>query len=69
MKYVIDCSVAFKWAVMEIYRPKAVLLRDDFRNGVHELLAPDHFPSEIGNALFDCRTPARKSARAMVLWL
>lgn len=50
MKYVIDCSVAFKWAVMEVYRPKALLLRDDFRNGIHQLIAPDHFPAEIGNA-------------------
>lgn len=50
MKYVVDCSVAFKWAVVEIYRPKAITLRDDYRNGIHELVAPDHFPSEIGNA-------------------
>jgi predicted nucleic acid-binding protein len=50
MKYVIDCSVAFKWAVVEIHRPKALLLRDDFRNGTHDLFSPDHFPAEIGNA-------------------
>ncbi|MBI2808596.1 MAG: type II toxin-antitoxin system VapC family toxin [Planctomycetes bacterium] len=50
MNLVIDCSVAFKWAVVEIHRPKAILLRDDFRNGIHELFAPDHFPAEIGNA-------------------
>lgn len=51
MKYVIDTSVAFKWAVAEIDSAKAVSLRDDFRNGVHELLAPDLFPTEIANAL------------------
>lgn len=51
MKYVIDCSVGFKWVVPEIDSDKAIRLRDDFNNGVHELLAPDHFPTEIGNAL------------------
>jgi predicted nucleic acid-binding protein len=51
MKYVIDCSTAMKWVVMEPDRAKAILLRDDFRNGLHELLAPDLFPVEIANAL------------------
>jgi predicted nucleic acid-binding protein len=51
MKYVIDCSVAFKWVVAETDTPKAVKLRDDFRNAVHELLVPDLFPTEIANAL------------------
>lgn len=51
MRYVIDCSVAFKWVVAEADSPKAVRLRDDYRNTVHELLAPDLFPTEIGNAL------------------
>jgi predicted nucleic acid-binding protein len=30
---------------------KARQLRDDFRNGVHELIAPDSFPLEIAHAL------------------
>lgn len=51
MKYVIDSSVAFKWVVAEIDSNKANSLRDDYRNGVHELLAPDIFPAEIANAL------------------
>jgi predicted nucleic acid-binding protein len=51
MKYVIDCSVAFKWAVAETDSDKAISLRDDYRNQVHELLAPDLFSSEIANAL------------------
>jgi predicted nucleic acid-binding protein len=51
MKYVIDTSVGFKWAVSEIHSDKAVLLRDEFHNGIHELLAPDLFPTEIANAL------------------
>jgi predicted nucleic acid-binding protein len=51
MKYVIDCSVAFKWFVMEADRPKALQLRQGFENRTCELLAPDLFPTEIGNAL------------------
>jgi predicted nucleic acid-binding protein len=51
MRYVIDCSVAFKWVVAESDTPKAVKLRDDFRNAVHDLLAPDLFPTEMANAL------------------
>ena len=51
MKHVLDCSTAFKWVVAETDTPKAVRLRDDFRNGALELLAPDLFPTEIANAL------------------
>src|SRR2546430_17263406 len=51
MKYVIDASTGFKWEVAEILSDKACRLRDDFRNAVHELLAPDLFPTEVANAL------------------
>ena len=51
MKYVLDSSVAFKWEVPETDSDKANLLRDDFRNAVHELLAPDFFPLELAHAL------------------
>lgn len=51
MKYVIDCSTALKWVLMEPDRDKAILLRDDFRNGINQLIAPDLFPVEVGNAL------------------
>jgi predicted nucleic acid-binding protein len=51
MKYVLDASVAFKWAVPEDDSDKADQLRADFRQGVHELLAPDFFPVEVGHAL------------------
>jgi predicted nucleic acid-binding protein len=51
MKYVIDASVAFKWQVPEPNSDKALQLRTDYENGVHELLAPDIFPIEIGHAL------------------
>ena len=51
MKYVVDCSAAFKWYVSEPESAKALRLRDDARAGVHELIAPDHFPIEVANAL------------------
>ena len=51
MRHVIDSSAAFKWVVPETYSDKALLLRDDFRNGVVELLAPGVFPIEVGHAL------------------
>src|SRR5947207_899230 len=50
-RYVIDSSVAFQWAVSEPDSAKALQLRDDYRNAVRELLAPDPFVPEIGNAL------------------
>ena len=43
MKYVIDSSVSFKWAVPESDSAKADRFRDTFRNAVRELVAPDVF--------------------------
>ncbi len=51
MKYVLDSSVAFKWVVQENHSSKSLLLREDYRKAVHELIAPDFFPFEVGNAL------------------
>jgi predicted nucleic acid-binding protein len=51
MKYVLDSSVAFKWELTETDSDKADSLRDDFRNAVHELLAPDIFNVEVSHAL------------------
>ena len=59
MRYVIDCSTAVKWEVPEPDSPKAIRLRDDFRNGVHELLAPDIFPIEVANALYSAECKGR----------
>jgi predicted nucleic acid-binding protein len=59
MKYVIDTSVAFKWALAETDSDKAILLRDDFRNGIHEFRAPDLFPTEIGNSLLTAERRGR----------
>lgn len=43
MKYVVDCSTALKWVVVEVDSPKAIQLRDDYCNGMLDLLAPDLF--------------------------
>jgi len=51
MKYVIDSSVMLKVALPELGSDQAIRLRDEFVQGIHELLAPDIFPIEIGHAL------------------
>ena len=51
MKCVLDSSVAFKWELSEIHSDKADALRVDFRNAVHELLAPDIADDKLINAL------------------
>ena len=51
MKYVLDSCVALKWVLAESDSAKATRLRDEYSNGIHELLAPDIFPSEIANGL------------------
>src|SRR5713226_2315283 len=51
MKYVLDSSVAFKTLVAETESAKAQELCDDYRKGIHELLAPEVFPVEIAHAI------------------
>ena len=51
MKYVLDSSVALKWVLPEADSGRAIRLRDEYAQGVHELLAPDIFASEIANGL------------------
>ena len=69
MKYVLDSSVGFKWVVVEIHTDKARLLRDDFCNGVHELLSPDVFPIEIAHALTKAERQGRVTPpQGGILW-
>lgn len=51
MKYVLDSSIAVKWVIAEADTAGAVQLRDDLRNGVHEVIAPDIFPIEVAHAI------------------
>ena len=50
MKYVLDSNIAVKWMLPEPDSAEAMALRDDLRNKIHELLAPDVFPVEVGHA-------------------
>src|SRR6516162_10175332 len=51
MKFVLDSSVAVKWAIPEIDSDRAVRFRDEFVRRTHDLIAPDFFPIEIAHAL------------------
>jgi predicted nucleic acid-binding protein len=51
MNYVIDTSVDIKTYVQEHDSGKAVQLRNEYHQGVHQLIAPDLFPTEMCNVL------------------
>jgi predicted nucleic acid-binding protein len=51
MKYVIDTSVQIKAFITEADSAKAIRLCNDYRAGIHDLLAPDLFPIEVANVL------------------
>lgn len=52
MKYVVDSSVALKWVLPEADADKAISIRDNGRNQLDEIHAPDFFTTECGHALF-----------------
>jgi hypothetical protein len=58
VKYVLDSCAAVKWFLSEPDSAKAIQLRDQFDQQIHDLLAPDVFPVEIAHAL------ARGTARS-----
>ena len=47
----LDASVALKWVIVEPDSNKAIRLREDHRNAVHELLAPESFVVECAYSL------------------
>ena len=49
MMYVLDSSVGVKWAIIEQDTDKARKLRDEYRNAIVELIAPDVFPYELAH--------------------
>src|SRR5205823_1960221 len=51
MREVLDSNVAIKTVLPEPDTPKAVRLVNEFRRGLHDLLAPDIFPVEVAHAL------------------
>jgi predicted nucleic acid-binding protein len=69
MKYVLDASVAFKWEVPEADSPKAIRLREEFRQGVHELLSPDFLPLGLAHALTRAERQGKIAVgHASLLW-
>src|SRR5947209_366974 len=62
MKSVLDASVAIKWGIAEPDTDKALRLRDAYRLGQHELIAPDWFLAEITNILGKAAARGRLTA-------
>ena len=50
-KVVVDASIAVKWFVEEEYTSEALMLRDAYKEGLVDLIAPSLLPYEILNAL------------------
>lgn len=61
MTYVLDSCVALKWGLPEFDTVKAIQVREDFRQGLHQLLAPDVFPIEVAHHL------AKSERRGLIL--
>ena len=69
MRYVLDSSVALKWVLSEADSARAIRLRDEYDNGVHDLLAPEIFTPEIANGLVSAERQRRiKTGEAAVLF-
>src|SRR5947199_5117219 len=51
MKYVLDSCAAAHWVLRNPLTPKALRLRGDYQQQIHQLIAPAHFPHEIASAL------------------
>jgi predicted nucleic acid-binding protein len=62
MKLVLDSSVAVKWVIPEVDSDKAVRLRDEFVQRVHDLIAPEFFPIEVAHALTKAERQGRITA-------
>jgi predicted nucleic acid-binding protein len=51
MNYVLDASVAAYWVLRNPLQAKALKLRAEYQQKIHELIAPAHFSGEIASAL------------------
>ncbi len=51
MKYVLDASVAIKRVIVEPDSDKATGVREDYRNAIHDLIAPESFAIECAYSL------------------
>ena len=62
MRYVVDSSVAIKWVLAEVHSDKAERLRNEFMQGIHDLLSPEVFHIEVAHSL----TRAERQGRIAV---
>jgi predicted nucleic acid-binding protein len=62
MRSVVDSSVGVKWVIIEPDTDKARRLRDGYRLGQHELIAPDWFLAEVANVLGKAAARRRMTA-------
>ena len=69
MKYVLDSSVALKWVLSEPDSGKAIRLRDEYKNAVHDLISPDIFTPEVGNGLVSAERQGRIRTGEAVIFL
>src|SRR3984893_3904705 len=51
MRYVLDASAALCWVLPRPNSGKALQLRADYQNAVHDLIAPSVFAGEVASAL------------------
>lgn len=69
MKYVLDSCVGLKWIFTETGSDTARKLRDEYRDAVIDLIAPDVFPVEVAHAVTRAeragRIPPADGARDM----
>lgn len=49
MKYILDASVALRWVLPHGLTPKAIQLRDEYVQQLHELLSPNVFIDEVAS--------------------
>jgi predicted nucleic acid-binding protein len=62
MKYVLDSSAFLKWVLVEEFTSEARTIRDDFDDGIHELIAPDILPVEAAHAITKAQRQNRITA-------
>ncbi len=69
MTYVLDSSVAVKWAIYENDSAISLQVRNDWQKKLINLLAPDFFPLEVLHALTRAERQGRiQVGQAIVLW-
>jgi hypothetical protein len=63
MKYVLDASVAWSWVMHRPMTSKALALRNDFSQQIHELIAPSTFGAEVASGLTKVERQKRRARR------